>query len=55
MKKIFPDGPLQEFDPYKILGLDKNATLDQVRDAYRNLAMKHHPQVNPSPEAKKVF
>jgi DnaJ-class molecular chaperone len=34
-------------DPYKILGLAKDATADQVRAAYRKLAKKHHPDVNP--------
>lgn len=30
-------------DPYKVLGLDSTATLDEVRKAYRRLAMKYHP------------
>jgi len=34
-------------DPYKILGLAKDATADQVRAAYRKLAKKHHPDLNP--------
>lgn len=29
--------------PWKVLGLPINATEDQLRDAYRALAMKHHP------------
>lgn len=30
-------------DYYKILGIDKNATADQIKSAYRKLAMKYHP------------
>ena len=28
---------------YKLLGVEKNATMDQIRKAYRKLALKHHP------------
>lgn len=31
---------------YKILNLDKNATSDQIKKAYRQLALKHHPDRN---------
>ena len=30
-------------DPYKVLGLDSSATDDEVKKAYRRLAMKYHP------------
>ena len=30
-------------DPYKILGVDRNATDDEVKEAYRKLARKYHP------------
>lgn len=33
-------------DYYEILGIPKNATEDQVKQAYRNLAKKHHPDMN---------
>jgi curved DNA-binding protein len=35
-------------DYYKILGLEKNATEDDIKKAYRKLARKHHPDLNPN-------
>ncbi len=34
-------------DPYKVLGLSQNATDEEVTAAYRKLAKKYHPDVNP--------
>ncbi len=34
-------------DYYKILGVDKKATEKEIRQAYRKLARKYHPDVNP--------
>src|SRR5258708_38890953 len=43
-------------DYYKVLGVDKNATPDAIRTAYRKLARKHHPDLNPNDkEANKKF
>lgn len=30
-------------DPYETLSLDRTATADQVKNAYRKAALKHHP------------
>src|ERR1700688_4983205 len=43
-------------DYYKILGLSKTATADEIKSAYRKLARKHHPDLNPNDkEANKKF
>src|SRR5215217_7135550 len=43
-------------DYYKILGVDKSATADDIKKAYRKLARTHHPDLNPNDkEAHKKF
>ncbi|HEX9510265.1 MAG TPA: J domain-containing protein [Puia sp.] len=43
-------------DYYKILGINKTASQDEIKAAYRKLARKHHPDLNPNDkEANKKF
>jgi curved DNA-binding protein len=42
-------------DYYAIMGVDKNATQDELKRAYRKLARKFHPDVSKEPDAEQKF
>lgn len=42
-------------DHYETLGVSRDASIEEIRRAYRRLARTHHPDVNPSPEAAEEF
>lgn len=42
-------------DYYEVLGLQKGASADEIKRAYRQLAKKYHPDVNKEPGAEEKF
>jgi molecular chaperone DnaJ len=47
-------GPKRDY--YQVLGVGRNATQDDIKKAFRRLARRHHPDVNPEdPQAEERF
>lgn len=52
-RKMGYSKPNNNYNPYEILGVDKSATNDQIRNVWRSLAKIYHPDTGNSPAKEK--
>lgn len=48
------EGRPEEIDPYKVLGVDKDATATQIKKVYHKAALKHHPDKVPAEQREEA-
>src|SRR3954447_12697525 len=54
-RSVRTDLPVAFRDYYEVLGVDRGASQDEIKSAYRKLARKYHPDVNKEPDAEDRF